>query len=343
MLGRKKSVVGLDIGSSEVKALEFGKQGDRIVVAGLAIAKIESKDAMKETIREVIRMGNFKTKRVITAVSGRSVIMRYVNMLRMSDEDLHNAIRYEADKYIPFEVEETVLDCQRLEDPEAAGASDKEMKVLLVAVKRALIDEHYAMLQDVGVTPLIIDVDSFALGNAFELHNRYSPKVEDADRVVALIDIGANKTNINIVRGNTSYFTREVYLAGNDFTDSVSRRLKIDIAQAEVLKINSGERAAEVEECVLPTLDDLGNEIHLSFDYYENQFDREVDEVYISGGSSMLAGLDHSFERIFGRKVNFWNALENVEIRSDRVDQNLLQAKAHQFAVAAGLGARIDG
>ncbi|MHC4662443.1 MAG: type IV pilus assembly protein PilM [Planctomycetota bacterium] len=343
MLGRKKSVIGLDIGSNEVKALEFSRAGDHLVVTGFAMAKVESKDAVREAIREVLRMGSFKTKRVVTAVSGRSVIMRYVNMLQMSDEDLHNAIRYEADKYIPFEVEETVLDCQRLEDPEGYRASDKEMKVLLVAVKRALIDEHFGMLREAGVAPQIIDVDSFALGNAFELHNRYSPKVEDVDKVVALIDIGANKTNINIVRGNTSYFTREVYLAGNDFSDSISRRLKIDITQAEAMKINSGGRAAEVEECVLPTLDDLGNEIHLSFDYYENQFDREVDEVYISGGSAKLPGLDHSFERIFGRKVNFWNPLENIEIRSDRADLNLLNSCSHQLAIATGLGARING
>jgi type IV pilus assembly protein PilM len=108
-----------------------------------------------------------------------------------------------------------------------------------------------------------------------------SPGVENDDKAVALIDIGANKTNINILRGNTSYFTREIYLGGDDFTTAIAKRLGVESHQAELLKRDPGESYEQLRAAVMPAIDDLGNEIHLSFDYFENQFDKEVDEVFL--------------------------------------------------------------
>ena len=233
------------------------------------------------------------------------------------------------------------MDCQILENDVGMGEGDKpEMKVLLVAVKKTLIDEHLALLQDAGLQSMVIDVDAFALGNAFEMKANSSGGVSD-EKVIALVDIGANKTNINIMRGTVSYFTREVYLAGNDFTDAVSRRFNLDAPEAERLKCEPGDRMGEVEEAILPTLDDLGNEIQLSFDYFENQFDRVVEEVYISGGSASLPGLQRAFEGAFEKNVVFWNPLENVEIRNDRIDAKVLQRFAGQLAVTVGLSSRV--
>ena len=341
---KKKSILGLDIGTSWVKAVELFDTGGNFQLTGFSMAKVQSQEDVRGAVREALRKGGFKTKRVVTAVSGRSVIVRYVSMPQMSDEDLQSAIRFEADKYIPFEVEEVVLDCQKLEENvEKAESGDREMKVLLVAVKRSLIDEHVAMLQELSLLPSIIDVDSFALGNAFELTNLNSVEMEDEDRVMALIDIGAFKTNINVLKGHTSYFTREVYLAGNDFSDAISRRLGVDMQEAEALKVNPGDKIAEVEEAVLPALDDLGNEIHLSFDYFENQFDREVDQVYISGGSAGLPGLEKSFQRIFDRAIEFWDPMRDVVIKGDQVDTAMLKASAPQLAIAVGLASRVRG
>ncbi len=345
MLGQKNRILGLDIGSSEVKALELQKAGDGYAITGYASSKVNSPDEVKLAIKEIIRKGGFKTKRVVTSVSGRSVIVRYVTMLQMSREDLQSAIRYEADKYIPFEVEEVVLDCQILEENVGKGEGDQpEMKVLLVAVKRTLIDEHVLLLKECGLQPAIIDVDAFALGNAFELRtiNTHREK-EYEDKVIALVDIGANKTNINIIKGRTSYFTREIYLAGNDFTEAIARRLGIDEGEAETLKQDVRDRVGEIEECILPTLDDLGNEIQLSFDYFENQFDKQVDEVYISGGSAKLPGLARTFEGAFDKPIIFWDPLENLEVRSDKVDEKQLRAKSNQLAVAVGLASRLRG
>ena len=155
------------------------------------------------------------------------------------------------------------------------------------------------------------------------------------------MDIGAVKTNINILKATTSYFSREVYLAGNDFTESISRRLGVDQVEAGEMKVNHEGREESIEESILPVLDDLGNEIHLSFDYFENQFDHEVDEVYISGGSAALPGLKTSFERIFDRRIYFWDPTENLEIRSERIDVQELKDHKGQLAIAVGLASRL--
>jgi type IV pilus assembly protein PilM len=343
MLGKKKSIVGLDIGSSEVKVVELTQNGDNVKITGFGHAPVTSKDAVKDAVADALRHSGIRTKRVVTAVSGRAVIVRYINMTKMSEEELKSALRFEADKYIPFQVDEVVLDCARLpEFGEAAKAeADKEMKVLLVAVKQTLIDEHLQLVQGLGLVPTVIDVDTFALGNAFELNSLNSPRVDDEEKVIALVDIGSVKSNINIIKNNTSYFSREVYLAGNDFTEAIARRLSVENAEAEKLKLNPQGKEESIEESILPTLDDLGNEIHLSFDYYENQYDREVDEVFISGGSSKIAGLKNAFERVFDRRVHFWDPTENLEVKADKVDVQDLKDHSAQLTVAVGLASRL--
>ncbi len=341
MFRKKKSLIGLDIGSHAVKAVELADVGGQLKLTGFGRAPVLSEDNVAQAVSLALREGGIKSREVVTAVCGRSVIVRYVNMVSMSDDDLKSALRFEADKYIPFDIDEVVLSCQRLEEAAVEESGEKEMKVLLVAVKRTLVEEHVAVLNQVGLLPTIIDVDSFAAGNAFELRSLNSPRVEDEERVIALIDIGASKSNINIMRGNISYFSREVYLAGNDFSEAVSRRFAVDIQEAEKLKVAPNERSAEVEEAILPVLDDLANEVHLSFDYYENQYDRQVEEIFISGGSAGLPGLEAAFERIFNRKVSFWDPTENLEIRSDRFGVEELKAAGPQLAVAVGLASRI--
>lgn len=341
MLSRKKSVVGLDIGSNEVKAVELTQFGDAIKITGFGHSRVDSPEQVGEAVVETLQRAGIKTRRVITSVSGRSVIVRYVNLPAMDESELKGALRYEADKYIPFEVDEVAIDGQKLEDLEATDGAEREMKVLLVAVKKSLIQDHVNSIQDMGLQPVVIDIDSFALSNAYDLRNQNSPRVDDEERVVALIDVGAAKTNINILKGNTSYFSREVYLAGDDFTESISRQLHVEVAEAEELKRNPAGREGELEDAMLPVLDDLANEIHLSFEYFENQFDREVSEVFISGGSVNTPGLQSVFERVFDLKVNVWDPTEHLELRGERIDVEALKAHACQLPIAIGLGARL--
>lgn len=342
-MAKKKSLLGLDIGASMVKAVELTDTGGMFSITGYAQRPLESKEALTETIKAVVEEGAFKTKRVSTAVSGRSVIVRYVNMMKMADEELRSAIKYEADKYIPFEIEDVILDCLRLEEAKERGMAENEMKVLLVAVKKSLIDERIAALVDAGLRPVVIDVDCFALGNAFELKMLSSPRFAGVEKLDALVDIGANKTNINIMKKQVSYFTREVYIGGNDFTDAISHRLSLDLHEAEALKVKPAGREADIEEATQQAVEDLANEVHLSFDYYENQFDEEVDEVFLSGGGAKLVGLAQIFERALGKKVSLWDPVEDLEVDSEKVDVAAMRENAPRLAIAVGLAARVTG
>jgi type IV pilus assembly protein PilM len=343
MFKKQKSLIGLDVGTHCVKAVEFTQYGNELVLTAYGQNEIVSEGGKADAIVDLLQGRSFRTRRVCTAVSGKSVIVRYLTMVEMSDDDLKNAIKFEADKYIPFDVEEVVLDAQRLEDGPVATklvSNENEMRVLLVAVKRSVVDDHVQLLQSIGLVPEIIDVDAFALGNAYELRGILGAG-GDGDRAVALIDVGANKTNINVLRGGSSFFTREIYLGGDDFTSAVSKRMGCEVHQAELVKRDPGENAEALRDAVLPSIDDLGTEIHLSFDYFENQFDRPVDDVLLSGGGAHLKLVEETFEKIFEKRTRPWDPTENLKIDDSQVDVDALKANGGQLAIAVGLASRI--
>ncbi len=343
MFKKQRSLIGLDIGTHAVKAIELTQSGRELQLTAFGMNEIPSQHQRADAVVDLLQGGGFRTTKVCTAVSGKSVIVRYLTMVKMSDDDLKNAIKFEADKYIPFDLEDVVLDAQRLDTDSSGGLGldDNEMRVLLVAVKRSLVDEHVSFVRSMGLAPEIIDADAFALGNAFSMRSYLAPTVEDMDRVVALIDVGSNKTNINVVRGGDSLFTREVYLGGDDLTSAISKRLGCEMHQAEALKRNSGEQADQVRDAVLPSIDDLGNEIHLSFDYFENQFDRPVDDVLLSGGGALLPLVEETFEKVFEKRTRYWDATENLKIDTNSVDVDAMRSIAPQLAIAMGLASRI--
>lgn len=341
MFKRKNTLLGLDIGSSSIKLIEMSAVGNEYHITGYGhIERPQGDGEILEALRELLQTSGVKSKRVVTSVSGREVIVRYISMQPVDNDNLSNAVRFEADKYIPYDLEEVVLDSQRL-DESSLGTTSAEMKVLLVAAKRTLIEERVQLLREAGLAPSIIDVDSFALGNAFELRSMLSTRAEVEGNVVSLIDIGAVKTNITIMVGNTSFFTREIYLAGNEFTEEIQKKMEVAPEEAESLKKSPGVFALEVQEAVSTIVDDLANEVQLSFDFFESQFDKEVEEIYISGGGSQFFSLEPDFERIFGKRINRWDPTENFSLREEQVDVEALRANAPQLAIAMGLASRI--
>lgn len=334
-----KSIVGLDVGSKAVKAVELSRVGKDVEVTGFGQIELMSEEPedLIQAIGELMREGGFKTKRVITSVSGKLVIVRYLSMVPMSEEELRNAILFEAEKYIPFTLEECVLDCQRLDEGDGTGSS---ANVLLVAVKDSVVNHHLGIVQKAGVTPEVIDVDAFALGNAYSMLRGVSGENPDEDQAVAFVDVGATKTSVNIIQNGVSLFTREVYFGGDDFTSAISRRLNMDEAEAEALKRSPGEHLEHVKDAVFPTIDDLGNELQLSFDYFESQYGRELDKIYLSGGGSRFSFFRESFERIFEKPTAVFNPFEGLAV-AEGVDQDLLAAGGPQMAVAVGLASRI--
>lgn len=337
MLKQRKSIVGLDIGTSCIKAVELTREKYDYVITGYAQIDVHHEASRQDAIAELMAAARFRTKRIATAVSGKNVVFRYINMPEMSDDKLQQAVRLEADKYIPFDVDDVEIGAQRLE---AAGeGGNGEMKVLLVAAKKATVSDHSRLLTELGLQPVCVGVDGFALGNAWELGDLVNPGVQDPGRTVALVDIGATKASINILRDNISHFAREVPIGGQDLTNAIVRRLGVEATQAEDLKRDPGDQGAIVQEAIAQTLEDLGNEVNLSFDFFENQFDGEVQEVWLTGGTSLLPMLEENFEKIFEKRTKTWNPIEGLKVRSDNVDVEALNQLSPQLAVAVGLAA----
>lgn len=345
MFGKSKSLIGLDIGSHSVKAVEIENRGGQYAITGYGQTGVLDDETRPQAISNLIRRCGFRSKRAAVAVSGKSVIVRYLSMIRMSDDELEKAIEFEADKYIPFNVSDVVMDCKKLDDNqpglELDNLSDDKMRVLLVAAKKSLVLDVVNQVSSAGLSPQIVDVNAFAIGNAFELNCEVSEDEGRGEKVVALIDVGARKTNMNIVRGSTSYFTREVYLGGDDFTTTLSKRLGVPPEEAEKLKRTPGDREGEVEEGMSQIFEDLGNEILLSFDYFENQFDSTVEEIYFSGGGARIPFLDRVFERIFSRPVQTWDPTEGLEICHGSFEEEELVENSMQLATAIGLASRV--
>ena len=338
-LTRNKSLIGLDVGTHSVKAIEL-TWSNGPVITGFGYAELPSPDAVAETVLDVLRDNEFHSRRVVTSVSGRSVIVRYLTMFKMSADDLRTAIRYEADKYIPFDVDEVVLDCQPFDVDGVGNLGSNEMRVLLVACKRAVIDEQLRVLAASGLQPELVDVDVFALGNAFELAVGVDP--ETGSRVSALVDVGATKTSVNLMRAGVSLFTREIHTGGMIFTTSIANRLGLKHGDAEALKRNPGDEYERVRQSVGAAVDDLASEVRLSFDYFENQFDLGIDEVLLSGGGSRLVGLDQDLSRIFGRPTTVWDPTGDFPIAAGSVDVDSLNVHVPELAVAVGLASRIQ-
>ena len=343
MFQRRKSIVGLDIGSSNVKAVELGMTGRGIEVTGFAQMPLptDDADARTDAIVDLMQQGNFKTRHIVTGLSGNQIVIRYLNMVPMSDDELRHAILFEAEKYIPYPIDECVMDCDRIhEDGTEVGSG--EANIVLVAGRKDEITEHTTMLSKAGFTPETIDVEQLALGNAHALIHGGSDEDPSMDQTLCYADIGASKTTLNVVRNGSSLFTREIQVGGRDMTDALASALGLEFDEAEALKIEPGERAEEVQSVLSSIIDEMSTELQMSFDYVEGQHEHGVDRVYISGGAAMTGGLRELMEGALEKPTFIFNPFETVAL-SDDIDPNLLTTNGHGLTMALGLAARIGG
>lgn len=354
MFRRGKSVVGLDLGSQVVKAVEITLEGPEPVVTGFARVEIPPGGDKAEAVAELFKRGKFRAKQVVTSVAGQSVVVRYVQMPKMSEAELRQAVKVEADRYVPFELAECVMDCQPLKrrgskggegEASSAAAKDDMMSVLLVACRQQLIDEQLTLVQGQNLQPLAIDVDAFALANAWELCG--VPEEEGAEpaprdeRAIALVDIGATRTSINVLAGGETCFSREIGIGGHDMTQAVARKLGLEAFEAEAIKRAGDDKEAEVARAIQPVLEDLTNEISLSLDYVENHEGVTVEQIMLSGGGILAPGVCNYIEQATGRTTRVWNPIEGLRVDSDRVNVEELEAWASTLVVALGLASRV--
>jgi len=351
LFGKKKGLVGLDIGSSAIKAVELkpgGKGGAEDQLANMGIeplppeaivdGAIMDSGAVIDAIQRLFSAQKIKTAEVCTGVSGNAVIVKKISLPQMSPEELAESIHWEAEQYIPFDIQDVAIDYEVIE----GGGSGGNMDVLLVAVKKDKISDYTSVISQAGKTPQIVDVDVFALQNAYELNYGVDP-----GRVVALLNVGASIMNINIVRGATSIFNRDIAVGGNQYTDAIQKDLNLSFDQAETLKKGGRVEGAAVENLgpILNTVsENIALEIQKTFDFFKATSSEErIDRIFLSGGTSKVQGLKDLLAERFDAGVEVMNPFNNITYSPRDFDPDFIGEMGASAAIAVGLGVRRVG
>ena len=331
---KAKNKVGLDLGKSAIKILEIQSIGDKNTLVHIGLKKLPdpSRETLIDSIDSLVKELNISVKEANVSVSGPSTIVRFVSMPRMRDDELKGAVEFEAEKHIPFPIEDCILDYQILKKDE----KENKLDVLLVAVKKALVLEKIAVVEECGFGIGVVDVDTFAVTNSF-LKNFSGI---DPEKTAALLDIGAGITNVSVVQKGILRFSRDVAIGGAEFSAAISKGLNLDPKAAEEIKIAPGTRLQDVANCTKNVTNNLIDELRLSFSYYENQSGKGIDEIYISGGAAGTIGLEAIFQEAFDLKPFFWDPLKFLDVSGLTQNADLLKDMNRSFAVAAGLAIR---
>ena len=348
---RNKNLVGLDIGSSSVKVIELkdlGKgKGYHLLNASLEPLSPEAivdgaimdSGLVVEAVQRCFSSRNIKATDCAIALSGHSVIIKRISLPVMSEEELAESIQWEAEQYIPFDVEDVNIAYQILKGTNLAG--DGNMDVLLVAAKKDKINDYTAVVGQAGRNASLVDVDVFALQNAFEMNYEI-----DSGETCALANIGATVTNVSVLKGSSSIFWRDISIGGNQYNDAIRKELNLSFDQSERVK-----RGEEVEgasqETVAPMMSSvneyMGAEIQKTLDFFKNTTPGEsIDRIYISGGASRIPSLLESLGERFGISVERMDPFRRVTIGKD-VPSETVDELSSCAAVAVGLAIRKVG
>jgi type IV pilus assembly protein PilM len=299
--------------------------------------------AIVQALQELMTELKIKNKEVAIGVSGHSVIIKKIQMPRMSQEELEESIQWEAEQYIPFDVKDVNIDTQILD----AGGNDAtgQMDVLLVAAKKDMINDYTTVVSESGLQPVVVDVDAFAVQNMFA--SNYD--VPDKETVV-LINAGASVVNINIISNGITVFTRDVTIGGNQFTEEIQKQLNVSYEEAEALKIGGtrGDSDAvvpqEVERVLLGVAEQVAGEIQRSLDFYAGTaVDANFTKVYLSGGTAKIPALFKTIETRVGVPVEILNPFRKIDVDNRKFDPSFIMEVAPMAAVAVGLALRKPG
>lgn len=341
---KSREIVGIDIGSSSVKLVQLNEYKGAYQLKNVGILPLPSEaivdnslmdtTSIVETIKDLLKSLNSKAKEAVCSISGNSVIIRKITLPAMTPEELEDQIAWEAEQYIPFDINDVNLDFEILDtDLSASG----KMTVLLVASKKEIINEYVAVFNEAGLKLVVVDVDSFAVQNIFE--QNYTPAEHE---VVALINIGATIMNLNVVKGGVSLFTRDVQMGGNLYTEEIQRQFSLSGDDAERAKV-TGDYPDKVRlnDTICRINETLAIEILRSLDFYNSTAeDQKISKIYLSGGCSKISMLPEAVAQRLGLPVELLNPLRNITCNEKEFDPEYLQEIGPLVAVAAGLAMR---
>jgi type IV pilus assembly protein PilM len=341
----KKNLVGLDIGSSSVKAVELAKKGSGLSLLNLGFENLQTDTIVDGQIMELNNVSNvisqifnehqIRTSRVCAGVSGHSVIVKNIVLPQMSSEELQESFSWHAEEHIPFDIADVNLDY------ELTSRSEDALHVLMAACKSDKIANVKQAIQLAGKQPVIIDVDAFALQNCYEINYRPRP-----GEIVALLNIGAATMNINILNGTRSIFARDASVGGSQYTSLLQRELGLSFEQAEGVKrgmpLPEGTEPRPIQPIIETVSEALALEVKKTVDFYRAtaQDEATIQKILLAGGGSKLPGLADFLGRKFEIPVEVFDPFRQIEVDSRKFDPDYMREIVPEMAVAVGLALR---
>jgi len=342
---KKKDLIGIDIGSTSIKLVKLkGTKGSyELEYVGIAPLPPEAivdnslmdTSAVVDGLKSLFQgLGITELKDAASSVAGNSVIIRKISLAAMSPEVLEDEIQWEAEQYIPFDINDVNIDFQAL-DPDDNDPS--KMNVLLVASKKDIINDYLSVFAEAGLKLVLVDVDAFAVQNAFEMNYELSP-----DEVYALVNIGASMMNLNVVRGGVSLFTSDVQVGGGIFTEEIQRKRGISSEEAEKLKVSvTSLSPPDLLESIARINETLSMEIRRSLDFYNsNAVEGKITKVILSGGGCKTYNLVESIAARLNLPVEVLNPFSQLKFNKKKFEKAFLDEIAPIMTVAVGLASR---
>ena len=345
VFSKKDNLVGLDIGSRSIKAAEItetkhGRELKRFGITDIPHGAIEDgtindPETLAESIRQLFKAYNIKERNVAISIGGYSVIVKKIAVQTMDEAQLQETIHFEAEQYIPFDISDVNLDFQILGENET---NPNQMNVFLVAAKKEMVNDYVNLANLAGLNPCIVDVEAFALQNTFEAN------YDAGDVNVALIDIGASKTSLNILKGNNSVFMRDVSLGCMQINQKVISLIDCSYDEAEQLKYggNSDRLSADdLKGIISAVVADWCTEIRRALDFFYSTYpDDQIKRIILSGGGANVAEFRKLLAVEASAEVETINPFKNIYVSDDQFDPDFIKEIAPQAAITAGLAIR---
>jgi len=341
LFGRKRSSIGLDIGSGFVKVVEVDHSGDQPEVVRVAMrpllpdaiveGEIMDYGLVSDAVMGLFQDLGMKGAEVVTAIGGHDVIIKKIDMDRMKESDAREVIRWEAEQHVPFDIKSVELDFQIL-DPEGSGS---QMQVLLVAAKRELVDNKVGLLQDAGVNPIVIDIDAFALHNAFE-HNY--PDAQEG--IIALVNVGHETTNVNILEDGIPILTRDIPFGSRKIREDLQRERGLTAEQAEDV-VQARETVQDLESFVESSADEVAVGIERASAFLMTREDGDsVGRIFLSGGGARIPGMTETLGRRMNVSTELVNSFERTPVQPGAAGDISIEEAAPMLLLPLGLALR---
>ena len=337
-------VAGIDIGSSIIKLVELQYTSEGCVLRSFAQVFLEKgvieggliKDhgALAKKIKELFKMSRCGAKSVVTALPGHVVMIKKAGFRRMEEEELRDFITDEAGEYMPFDdIRDVNFDVYICSEQ---GLDPSQMEVIIAAAKKDVTESYVYAIEKTGRRVTIMDVDSFALETAYEENYDF-----DADDTIALVNMGASITNINIVKDGESVFTRNIVLGGDSITQALQKKLDVSFEEAEMIKFEGSGEHDNIQGESLNYLEPIFLEIGRSFDYFSSTVtEPHISRILVSGGCAGIAGIVDAMKNKFHCEVEIFNPFKNIGYDKNIFSPSYIRDIGPVAAVGVGLALR---